>query len=97
MVQTLHIAVLECDTPIDPVRERYGPYYGNLFQTLLNTGFTTIGSAVDLEVSHWDVVTSSVFPDLDKTDALVLTGSSRFTFLRSGGLVTDEWDRAQCL
>ena len=46
MVQTLHIAVLECDTPIDAVRERYGPYYGNRFQTLLTAGFTAIGSAV---------------------------------------------------
>jgi hypothetical protein len=97
MVQTLHIAVLECDTPIDAVRERYGPYYGNRFQTLLATGFTAIGSAVDLEVTHWDVVKSSVFPDPDKTDALVLTGSSRFTSFRPGGLATDEWDRVQRL
>jgi GMP synthase (glutamine-hydrolysing) len=95
MVRTLRVAVLECDTPIDPVHERYGSY-GNRFQTLLETGFKTLGSAVELDVTKWDVVASSGFPDVEQTDALVLTGSSTSTLLHLLGMILI-LSRAQCL
>jgi hypothetical protein len=95
MARTLRVAVLECDTPIDPVRERYGSY-GNLFQTLLETGFETLGAAVELDVTKWDAVAASRFPDPEETDALVLTGSSTSTSLHVRGMVLIS-RRTQCL
>lgn len=86
MVRALRVAVLECDTPIDPVRERYSSY-GSMFQSLLETGFENLGAAVKLDLTRWDVVAAASFPDPEETDALVLTGSSTSTPLRVRGMV----------
>ena len=79
----LRIAILECDTPIDGVREKYGGY-GNIFKILLEKGADALGqpdvvsSKKGLEVTWYDVVTKQEYPRLDDIDAVLLTGSSRF-------------------
>lgn len=76
MPRILRAAVLECDTPIAPIVERYGSY-GNLFESLLQDGLQGIGEdEVTVEVSKWDVVASSVYPSAEEVDVVLLTGSS---------------------
>ncbi|KAH8429912.1 type 1 glutamine amidotransferase [Aspergillus melleus] len=74
------IAILECDTPIDPVKDRYGSY-GDMFQRLLNTSLASLENTnTTLELTKWDVVENSVFPDPGDFDALLLTGSKHDAF-----------------
>jgi hypothetical protein len=80
MTRLLRAAILECDTPIQPVREHYGTY-GDLFENLLKAGLKAQGldSQTDLQITKWDVVNNSVFPKPDDCDAILLTGSSTFS------------------
>lgn len=80
MTRLLRAAILECDTPIHPVKDRYGTY-GDLFENLLKAGLKAQGldSQVDLQITKWDVVNNSVFPKPDDCDAILLTGSSTFS------------------
>jgi hypothetical protein len=73
----LRIAVLECDTPIDPVKAQYGTY-GDVFKLLLQSSAATLGSlnSDDLIITKWDIVDGTEYPDLDEVDAILLTGSS---------------------
>lgn len=77
----LRIAVLECDTPLDRTRAKYGGY-GGLFKVLLEAGADALGqpdvisSKKGMEITWWDVVTAQVYPDLEEIDAILLTGSS---------------------
>lgn len=78
---SLRIAVLECDTPIDPLRERYGTY-GDFFERLLRTSLHELGkSETDLQITKWDVVNSTNYPDPEQFDALLLSGSSTLSDL----------------
>lgn len=75
-----HIAVLECDTPVDSVVTSRGTY-GDIFEELLTKGLEGRGPAtgdIQLRVSKWDVVGSSSFPDIREVDALLLSGSSEY-------------------
>lgn len=78
----IHIAVLECDTPVDAVQERRGSY-GDVFEHLLRQG---LGSSQlpleegELVVTKWPVVDTQVYPDPNDVDAILLTGSSGFLF-----------------
>lgn len=78
MKTPLRIAILECDTPPPPVVEKYGQY-GRIFTTLLESAADALGLSPeqDLELSVYDVVTAQEYPDLDKVDAVLISGSSR--------------------
>lgn len=77
------IAIFECDTPVDAVHAKRGSY-GDIFQDLLTQSLHLVGKShgdLSLEVTKWDVVHSMSYPDLseEKVDAILLTGSSKFT------------------
>lgn len=81
MKPPLRIAILECDTPLEPIRAKYGGGYGGVFTALLNTAAEALGrpdvsSTQGLELSAFDVVSKQEYPDLDKIDAVLLSGSS---------------------
>lgn len=81
----LRIAVLECDTPVDKVKARFGTY-GDIFKLLLGTGASTLeglNAQSDLEITKWDIVNGTDYPNLEDIDAILLTGSS-MAFLFSG-------------
>lgn len=78
----LRIAILECDTPVDGVRAKYGGY-GGVFKSLLHKAADAlqqpdvISAEKGLELSNFDVVNKQEYPDLETIDAVLLTGSSR--------------------
>lgn len=77
----LRIAILETDTPVPKVDEKYGGY-GGVFTALLKAGADALGepglsSKEGLEISAYDVVNKQEYPKLDDVDAVLLTGSSR--------------------
>ncbi len=81
MKPPLRIAILECDTALEKIREKYGGY-GAVFTALLNAGADalqepeTVSSTKGLEISTWDVVTAQRYPSLEDIDAILITGSS---------------------
>lgn len=81
---TLRIAILECDTPLDKVRNKYGTY-GDIFTELLKHGseeLTSEGEEVKVECSSYDVVDKQEYPeDLEKVDAILMTGSSKLSII----------------
>ncbi|EXJ86960.1 hypothetical protein A1O3_03914 [Capronia epimyces CBS 606.96] len=82
MASKLRIAVLECDTPIDTVRNQYGTY-GDIFEAFFQRGVGALkdsGHAVDLEVSKWDVVEAQQYPDMDTVHGILITGSKHCSF-----------------
>lgn len=80
----LRIAILECDTPLEQTREKYGGY-GGVFKALLEAGADALGqpelisSKKGLELSTFDVVYKQEYPELNDIDAVLLTGSSEFS------------------
>ena len=81
MKPPLRIAVLECDTPLPKIYDKYGGY-GPIFKLLLEKGADAlkrpdISSQTGLEVSYFDVVGKQEYPNLNAVDAVLLTGSSR--------------------
>ena len=82
MSKTFRLAILECDTPIDSVRELYGTY-GNMFSNLLIPQVTESFPSSDLalEISEWDVVNAREYPSLEDIDGILITGSSKSTTL----------------
>jgi len=80
MKTPLRIAVLECDTPPADIVAKYGRY-GRIFKTLLEAAAEGLGLSPeqDLELSAYDVVTAQEYPDLEKIDAVLISGSSMFS------------------
>jgi hypothetical protein len=84
MKTPIRIAVLECDTPMDAVKAKYGTY-GDVFTRLLQSGADALGmpevvsSNKGLEISKWDVVNKQEYPELEDIDAILMTGSRKFT------------------
>ncbi|KAE8377367.1 Aldehyde/histidinol dehydrogenase [Aspergillus bertholletiae] len=75
MTRIIRVAILETDTPIDPVLNRYGTY-GAIFNRWLNNGLQGLGvTDTEIQTTNWDVVKESVFPKPEDFDALLLTGS----------------------
>lgn len=73
------IAVLECDTPIDPIKHQYGTY-GALFERLLSASLASSEDThTTLQLTKWNVVDSPVYPNPEDFDAILLTGSSKST------------------
>ena len=83
MKPPLRIAILECDTPLEQTKTKYGGY-GGVFKALLETAADAldqpdlISSKKGLELSTFDVVTKQEYPELDSIDAVLMTGSSEF-------------------
>jgi GMP synthase-like glutamine amidotransferase len=85
----LRIAILECDTPIDPFLTQHGGY-GGVFISLLKAGAdslsytgissTGISSTSGLEISTFDVVTAQAYPTLEDVDGILLSGSKYNSF-----------------
>ena len=78
MSRVIHIAILECDTPVPPVQARFGTY-GDIFQKFLQSGFKSLGLSegeLELQVSKWNVVEGNRYPRLEAVDGILLTGSS---------------------
>ncbi|PLB50645.1 GMP synthase [Aspergillus steynii IBT 23096] len=74
------IAILECDTPIGPVKDQYGTY-GDMFERLLSASLASLeDTATTLELTKWNVVDSSFYPDPENVDAILLTGSKHDAF-----------------
>jgi len=77
----LRIAILECDTPPDAVRDKFGAY-GDIFKTLLDAGADALGrpdlvsSNKGLELSVFNVVEDDEYPNLESVDAVLISGSS---------------------
>lgn len=76
----LRIAILECDEPIGRTKEKYGGY-GNLFKELLENGAKELGGKEEpeLDVTKWDVVNTEHYPKLEDCDAVLLSGSRRWS------------------
>lgn len=76
----IRIAVLECDTPLDNTKAKYGGYAG-VFKALLLASAKDLDQpdSVDpqsgLEISKWNVMEDR-YPELDHIDAILITGSS---------------------
>ncbi|PYH89878.1 class I glutamine amidotransferase [Aspergillus ellipticus CBS 707.79] len=85
MAPPLRIAVLECDTPVDKVNQKYKGYHG-LFSLLLRESAAALGQPEKLDpetgmdITGWDVVIAQEYPNLEDVDALVLTGSKHDSF-----------------
>ncbi|EMD69844.1 hypothetical protein COCSADRAFT_106890 [Bipolaris sorokiniana ND90Pr] len=81
MKTPLRIAILECDTPPPALVEKYGRY-DRIFTTLLEAAAEDLGLSPkqDLELSAFDVVTAQEYPDLEKIDAVLISGSKHNSF-----------------
>jgi len=80
----LRIAILECDTPLDGTRAKYGTY-GGVFTSLLKAGADALQhpgltSSSGLDLSTYDVVHAQLYPSLEEIDAVLLTGSRYNSF-----------------
>ena len=72
------IAILECDTPLEQTRSKYGGY-GGVFTALLHAGADALDLPRErLEITSWDIVNGSVYPQLEDVDAILLTGSRTY-------------------
>lgn len=80
-MRTYRLAVLECDTPIEPVIEKFGTY-GAIFENFVRRGlegYVQDGGKeeIDLQVTTSNMVDVGSLPQLDEVDCLLLTGSSK--------------------
>ncbi|EEP80736.1 predicted protein [Uncinocarpus reesii 1704] len=84
----MRIAVIECDSPIHPVRECLGTY-GDMFERLLIAGLKGLKweNIVDLKVIKMNVADNPVFPSPETYDAILLTGGKWDAFSDSEWIV----------
>lgn len=81
MPAPLRIAVLECDTPLPNIHNRYNGY-GGVFTELLKASAKALNKPDQLDpengldISKWDVVNAAEYPRLEDVDAVLLSGSS---------------------
>jgi hypothetical protein len=81
MKPPFRIAILECDTPVPKVHQKYGKY-GTIFTGLLQAGADNlnmpdvISRKKGMEITGWDVVNEQVYPNSEDIDAVLITGSS---------------------
>ena len=73
------LAIFECDTPIDPIRERSGTY-GDICASILAAALKDVPTKTAIEpvFTSWDVVDKQEYPNLEQVDGILLTGSSKF-------------------
>ncbi|KAJ5513898.1 hypothetical protein N7463_003450 [Penicillium fimorum] len=87
----IHIAILVCDTPIQPIIKKYGDYFA-IFQALLRQGFKDLeisekSNDITVEFSEHHMVDNNRFLDLENVDAVLLTGSKHDAW------ADDQWIR----
>jgi hypothetical protein len=84
MKTPLRIAILEADTPLPDVVEKYGRY-DRIFSTLLETAAEGLGLSPkkDLMLSAFDVVDKQEYPNFEDIDAVLISGSSALISTRS--------------
>lgn len=77
MKTPLRIAILECDTPLPEVVEKFGRY-DRIFTTLIEKAAEDLGLSPekDLVLKGYDVVDKMEYPDLESVDAVLISGSS---------------------
>ncbi|KAK0763526.1 hypothetical protein N5P37_002903 [Trichoderma harzianum] len=78
------VAILECDTPIEPVVKQFGSY-GDIFERFLRNGLAkylkhTTSQDVDLRLIKSNMVDMGDLPAFDQVDCLLLTGSKHNSF-----------------
>ncbi|KAL6690521.1 class I glutamine amidotransferase-like protein [Trichoderma pleuroticola] len=78
------VAILECDTPIEPVVKQFGSY-GDIFERFLRNGLAqylkhTTSQHVDLQLIKSNMVDLGDLPAFDQVDCLLLTGSKHNSF-----------------
>lgn len=78
------VAILECDTPIEPVVKQFGSY-GDIFERFLRNGLAkylknTTSQGVDLRLVKSNMVDLGDLPAFDQVDCLLLTGSSKYCY-----------------
>ncbi len=80
MKAPIRIAVLECDTPLDNTKAKYGGY-GGVFEALLLASAKaldqpeTVDPQSGLKISKWNVMEDR-YPEPEDIDAILITGSS---------------------
>lgn len=89
---SLHIVVLDCDTPVPNVYAERGTY-ADIFEALLrDAAVKTPGVLeVDLEFSSYDCVRGHLpsIEDLHRVDGAIITGSGAYLPLWMGSKVTN--------
>jgi hypothetical protein len=79
----LRIAILECDTPLPITKARFQGY-GGVFESLLRAGAKSLGRPPQDELlftKHQIEIDPENYPDLDDIDAILITGSRKFSFI----------------
>ncbi|CAG8977966.1 hypothetical protein HYALB_00001847 [Hymenoscyphus albidus] len=79
----VRIAILECDTPNDAVKAKYGRY-GDIFTTLLKKGAEGLlpesSPESGLALSVFDVVDAQKYPKLEDIDGIIMSGSKHNSY-----------------
>ena len=81
----LRIAILECDVVIDQIKAKYEGYT-EVFTDFFKASAKALGQPERLNpesglaISRWHVVDNDEYPNLDEVDAILLTGSSMYSF-----------------
>jgi len=83
----LRIAILECDTPLEKTKAKYGGY-GGVFRQMLERSADTLqypglSSKHGLELTYFNVEQHpELYPSLDNIDAILITGSRKSNLSR---------------
>lgn len=77
----LRIALLECDELVGETKREHGSI-GDLYKKFLEAGGSKLEESglyerPNLDVSSYDVVNKQEYPDVEKIDAVFLTGSRK--------------------
>ncbi|KAK6082651.1 GMP synthase [Seiridium cupressi] len=84
----IRLAILECDTPVPAVQEKYNNGgYGAVFTDLFRRATAPEPLESQLELSYHDVVNQyeTAYPDPESLDAVLISGSKHNSF------ESDEW------
>ncbi|KAI8664680.1 hypothetical protein LRP88_04347 [Fusarium phalaenopsidis] len=73
------IALLECDTPIQAIKDAHGTY-GDLLKEVLEEGLNGVSSSVEPVYTSYDVVGAREYPKLGDVDCILMTGSQHDAF-----------------
>jgi len=81
----LRIAILMCDSPMHLTAERYGSY-GGVFRALLEKSSESLKDEIPgiengLKLTSWNVYQVEEYPKLEDIDAILITGSSKMSFV----------------
>jgi hypothetical protein len=85
MKPPLRIAVLECDIPLDNTRAKFAGY-GGVFEQLLKRGadaldYPGLSSKEGMVITKYNIIEERTYPKLEDIDAILISGSSKNTFL----------------